>query len=719
MASPAREARLRAQTAWPGAIVTDRNRTAIYHHHPTLSGAMIDAVIGAMHTLSGEEIDTAWRPSAAPWQYEVTLADYLTRAKTQFNAADVVEWSRGGANIAFIAGQLDWHNNRNDVQLISTPQAVTGTVDDERITWQGAWGARLDFEWRNKTTRLLKLLRIGSLAALATPSQQILTGGNPVLRLQFQFSISNNIDIYVNGTRWSKTGQVQSNAAVEFRHADTGETLWYFQPGAAWDTSTDEGHKSEHINPVVRFRKTGPSLFVEVRVPWSYLQNAVYPVYVDPTIDVSVAASADDGDETSAGTVQITPAQFNVDGTGEWAAYRFTGITITNYASMVASHLTLYFASSTTDEPEVTIYGENVASPAQYAAGTATFSISNRTKTTATSLFSNANLNAPGSFNTSSLNSIIAELVAARSYSNGVMAFQYTSTNGTGTRDCEADMYDSANADPALHIEYNQTGTQTPQSVAGELTSSGALANQARKPLSGSLTTSGTLINSARKILSGALTSSGSLAIQARKILSGELTSSGIVAAMKISLISLGGTLTMTGGLATRAQKSLSGILTSGGAIVTQTRKNLAGILTSAGALANKTSKIFSGELTSAGSLSKRANISVNGTLTSSGTLINQVRKALAGALTFIGDLATQYISGGGTLYHQAVEGTLTMAGTVTKMVAKNVAGILSWIGELATAHTKAEIPTNAQPGVIFGARRPRSHESKSESYRR
>lgn len=160
------------------------------------------------------------------------------------------------------------------------------------------------------------------------------------------------------------------------------------------------------------------------------------------TIDARVAASTDDANELSSGNVQTNTASFNTDQTGEWLAFRVS-VTIPDGATIDVAYLTLQFDSGTLDEPDLTIYGEDTATPAAYAAGTATFTISTRTRTTASVDWASADLGAPGAFNSPSIVAIIQELMASYSYAAGAyMAFMWTSRANDSTRDAQVVCFD-------------------------------------------------------------------------------------------------------------------------------------------------------------------------------------------------------------------------------------------------------------------------------------
>jgi len=72
MAKPAQDARTKAQSIWPGAVVAERGKGHIKHQHPTEPDRfMLDTQVGAKWHYGAEpyteasEIDTAWVTSSA------------------------------------------------------------------------------------------------------------------------------------------------------------------------------------------------------------------------------------------------------------------------------------------------------------------------------------------------------------------------------------------------------------------------------------------------------------------------------------------------------------------------------------------------------------------------------------------------------------------------------------------------------------------------------
>lgn len=234
----------------------------------------------------------------------------------------------------------------------------------------------------------------------------------------------------------------------------------------------------------------------------------------------------------------------------------------------------------------------------------------------------------------------------------------------------------------------------TKPGLAGTVTTSGALAKQANKDLAGAVASAGSVTRTALKALAGTASSAGALAKavakpglagsstpvgalakQVNKALSGVLTSSGALTTVKVVLRSFAGTMASSGALAKQAKKALAGSAASAGALTRQVAKALSGAAASAGALAKVAAKALAGSLTSSGALStiKIVIRSFAGTLTSSGTLTRQAQKALSGTLASSGLLRRAAA--------KALAGAATFAGELAKLVAKPLAGSVALSG--------------------------------------
>jgi hypothetical protein len=242
--------------------------------------------------------DNGWKPINNSIVNNVMSKDAYTFKVLQhtFNQGQIVEFDAGGQSVKFQPMALEWTNDHNMISQISMPIAVAGVTNNDpsssltnpdnavgSIRWDGAYGAGTHFEWQTDAGVLRKTLELDRLPSIP---QDIIDGGNPLLRLNFIFAPS-AVDIYVDGQLWDqKAGNDKITfSQIEFRAGN--QTVFYFVPAKCWDS------KNNYISVQTQLSKSGKNLWVSTLVPYSWLQRAVYPVYIDPTI--SPYSSASDG----------------------------------------------------------------------------------------------------------------------------------------------------------------------------------------------------------------------------------------------------------------------------------------------------------------------------------------------------------------------------------------------------------------------------------------
>src|SRR3970040_827675 len=376
MAHHANEARDRAQQSWPGATVVARLRNSIKHQHPTIpSKFMLDLGIGPMHygPAEDQEINSAWQPGTAPWNFEMVQAGYNAFALANFSSGQIVKYVHPGTgeSVAFQPQQLQYTNDLDQIQAIANPQSANAVVQGEDVLfWSGAFGTGFDIRWQTQTARLDKRLVVDQASRWPPPTAQIVAGGNPVARLQFIFQVSNNIDIFANGVLWNRVvnNPVNTQGYIEFRHSTTGEVLWTFNLPRSNGAPVEDQDPDELLG-TFRLRRTGPNLFVEHRIPVSWLQAADYPIEIDTTIDEQIGNNNDDVCQTQAGNVGNP---INLDHVDEWYGARFTTVNIPNSATIDVAYASHVPSSSTTDEPlhDFAFVAENNAGAWNIGAGT-------------------------------------------------------------------------------------------------------------------------------------------------------------------------------------------------------------------------------------------------------------------------------------------------------------------------------------------------------------
>ena len=479
MARPAKDARDRAQASWPGAVVVSRTRTGIKHRHPVDPRRfMLDVGIGPMHFGPSEdqEIDTAWQPGIAPWDFQLVQAGFNALALSNFSSGQIVKYVHPGSgeSIAFQPQQLQYTNDLDQIQAIANPQSVSAVVQDDVLFWQGAFGTGFDIHWQAQTARLDKRLVVDQASRWPTPTSTIIAGGNPVARLQFIFQVSNNLDIFVNGVLWNRAvnNPVNTQGYIEFRHSTTGEVLWTFNLPRSSGAPVEDQDPDELLG-TFRLRRTGPNLFVEHRIPIAWPQAADYPIEIDTTIDEQVGASSDDAKQQDSDAIDLTAGVIISDSITEHVGWRWTTVPVPIGATIDLAWMSIRFSDASGDEPQHQLRGELATNPGTFT--TDSNNIDGRTRTTATVNWDSTDLGAAGNQEWqwgapngspsagADIKAIIQEIVDQGGWaSNNALVLIAEQHTQSPTRDLGIYTYDSSTIRAAkLHIEYTAGGGQT------------------------------------------------------------------------------------------------------------------------------------------------------------------------------------------------------------------------------------------------------------------
>jgi len=452
MASPARKFRDKVQQDHPGSVVIERGKNFIKQLTPNGLN-ILDTSLGPIHYGAGldQEIDTEWIDSVAPWDKEMTKADFNLFALTDFSSGQVVKYvhPESGQEITFEPQQLQFTNDLDQIQPVGDVQAVTAFVDDDELQWSGAFGSGLDFVWEAQTARLSKRLTVQNLSAIGTPEQYIVDGGNPMLRLQFIFQLSTGVDIYIDDELWDKNSTQDTDKIVEFRDSSTGDPLWWFGYAQAEDQET------KGIVCTQRYKKIANNLFVEIRVPWSWLENAVYPVTVDPTIDPQVGASEDDC-FVYPSTITYVHTSFYIGNDGAYnnAGFRIA-LSVPQNSSIISSYLTFTANSElTADTVRIELSYQDANSPGNFSGDDETsFNARTRSPTTVTWDFTD-DWTSESEYESPSLNTMLEALFIESYWDSGDYAVIFLDDDSSDAYR-KGYSYDGSTTKCAvLHIEY-------------------------------------------------------------------------------------------------------------------------------------------------------------------------------------------------------------------------------------------------------------------------
>jgi len=217
----------------------------------------------------------------------------------------------------------------------------------------------------------------------------------------------------------------------------------------------------------------------------------VFPIEIDPTVDVQVGASNDDGYRYGASSFGRA-AQYCYVGFSGYPYHtflRWTGVTIESHHVDV-SYIEVYPYAAAVGTPTRSIYGVDEDNPAGPTSA-ATFDADPLTE---------YNIDWIGEWTAAtwnqsdSLNDIFQELADSYAISNEAVMLQIRDAYGGGTNLQQLRSWDYTGNlhGPKLHIESHAAG-QEPQAVAGALTMAGSLTRKVMRGVAGALAPVGAL----------------------------------------------------------------------------------------------------------------------------------------------------------------------------------------------------------------------------------
>lgn len=460
---------------YPTATVVSRPSKGLKMQLPDLDGRQrfaYQATLGRVHMVDGTEIDTGWQAGTGGWDFQTvsSSAPYRASARSTFNAGSLFEYRQhpadGGAFVVFDPQSISWIDENTSRQQISIKQNVTPTiVNSDTLRWTGAYGTGFDYSIATKTGKILKLLTIDQSSRLPAPT---VTGNSIWLELEFSMTFDSGLRVFIDNVEWPRTNgvRVQTPSRIEWRAANGTTNLWWLDLPRAYDSSDE---RNETIGQYEVRRQGGPgSLFITVRIPKTWIDSAQFPVFIDPTVDVDVAASLDDVFEVT-GTNWITGSTGNLsDATNEWIGIRWAIADDLTGATITTAYIDPEFTSSTLDEPNHAVNFEDAASPSAFES-TCPGSIdclSVRTFTTASvTLGDGTNLGVSNGARWStvatppSIVTIIQELVDSYGGSITHMNAAIRSASGNTAHDFGINSYDNgASSAETLYFEYTAGG---------------------------------------------------------------------------------------------------------------------------------------------------------------------------------------------------------------------------------------------------------------------
>lgn len=210
------------------------------------------------------------------YDYEVVEGIYQTYFKENPTEGQVIKFMIGSDYITYQPMALNYRNDLSQLQQINMIQEVVGIPNDNEFLYKNAYGGGIDLKYSYLNDNLREQLIINSSTDLISPEQYIINGGNPTLDLDFILTTNSN-KILIDGVEWDKKVAMTTSNEVYITDEE-GNELYYLKKPYAYD-SNGSSQLLEY-----QFKKSGVSLYVIVKTPYSWLSNlsTIYPIYIDP-----------------------------------------------------------------------------------------------------------------------------------------------------------------------------------------------------------------------------------------------------------------------------------------------------------------------------------------------------------------------------------------------------------------------------------------------------
>ncbi|MFO7810903.1 MAG: hypothetical protein R6V47_05985 [Candidatus Delongbacteria bacterium] len=356
----------------------------------------LDVTIGSQHYKDDsdnpdelwKDIDTTIVESPkANWDWEVVKGHWhlLIRADTTVAVGKSGNWL-GFRYDGF--GYLDWATK--DYEMLQTRQAVTPTVESNRIVWDGIFGAgtRLEYVYTSDGFKTNIYIEQSARTWLVN---------NP----PSSFGLDNQTSYLVGYAEcdWQSSYPAEGAGGNPINWDGVNE---FIESGVYWrDTIKD---KLVTALPIGWAMHEDAALEEQVKVRYRFYQhtNAKHyllfgarvldlnafsegTIVIDPTLDLQVGANLGDVHEAeSSGGIQDITSVYHMSKTTParyWGAHRWTSASLPAQGDTIdVAYVELYVYSTLYDDPNINLHFEKAAAPAQFS--TDDYDVTGRTRTT-------------------------------------------------------------------------------------------------------------------------------------------------------------------------------------------------------------------------------------------------------------------------------------------------------------------------------------------------
>ncbi len=232
---------------------------------------------------------------------------YLAHFKSDSSAANSVMIEHKGYTFTMDihTSQLHWYNSTYNaiigMQQEMNPQATTIAISGNTFTYKDAW-VNTDLRYHASVDMLKEELIIRAVSA---PSSSIKPD---YLQYAANCYYNNSLTIYADGVGYLHPSNQKfvTKGQIDFNDAQN-RTVFWLPPPIIYDSAQNQAKKGYMPNSTVgSYAVTANNgvLVINIRVPKAFIDNAVYPVYLDPI--VKVQGNARSTGSTASGTFQVT-----------------------------------------------------------------------------------------------------------------------------------------------------------------------------------------------------------------------------------------------------------------------------------------------------------------------------------------------------------------------------------------------------------------------------
>jgi len=205
------------------------------------------------------------------YEYEMTKNDFKAYFESNINTGEAVRYEKDGYYFTYDlgGGKMQWVEQEGDptkTKAIGAISSSTAITDDNKIYYNNA------FSYTNISYEILNNMLKEYFILSQMPKDE------PYLYLEYtgEIKYSNDLTIFANGGD-KENKDFQTTGSIEFRDLKNN-TMFFLPEPTAWDSNGTYGEAYYNV------KVSDEKIQFGLRVNKTFLEDAVYPVYIDPTI---------------------------------------------------------------------------------------------------------------------------------------------------------------------------------------------------------------------------------------------------------------------------------------------------------------------------------------------------------------------------------------------------------------------------------------------------